>query len=43
MTSMAEVRYATVDDAQAIGRIHVVGWQVTYRGQIPDRYLDDEG
>lgn len=34
------VRSATADDADAIGRIHVETWQVCYRGQIPDDYLD---
>jgi len=34
------VRTATVDDADAIGRIHVEGWQVAYRGLVPDWYLD---
>jgi len=34
------VRLATVDDADAITRVHVGTWQVAYRGQLPDAYLD---
>jgi len=34
------VRVATVDDAEAITRVHVGTWQVAYRGQLPDGYLD---
>ena len=36
---MRGVRYATPDDAEALGRIHIAAWQVAYRGQIPDEYL----
>ncbi len=35
------VRVATLDDAEAITRVHVATWQVAYRGQLPDAYLDD--
>jgi RimJ/RimL family protein N-acetyltransferase len=39
---MAEVhiRKATLTDAAAIAEIHVVSWQHTYRGLVPDAYLD---
>ena len=35
------VRAATVDDADTVAKIHVKTWQVTYRGQVPDSYLDE--
>lgn len=34
------VRNAKIDDAEAIATIHVKTWQCTYKGQIPDSYLD---
>ncbi len=34
------MRRATVDDAQAIAAVRVESWQATYRGMIPDNYLD---
>jgi ribosomal protein S18 acetylase RimI-like enzyme len=35
------VRVATIDDAPAIGRVHVRAWQAAYRGGLmPDSYLD---
>ena len=37
---MVTVRLATVQDASAIGRVHVRAWQAAYRGQMPDDYLD---
>lgn len=37
---MIGVRRATLADAPAIGAIHVRAWQATYRGQMPDNYLD---
>ncbi len=33
-------RAATADDAGPLARIHVAGWQVGYRGLIPEAYLD---
>ena len=33
-------RPATVDDAPAIGVVHVRSWQVTYAGLVPQSYLD---
>lgn len=35
------LRRATVDDARAIARVHVAGWQKAYRGQLPDELLDN--
>ncbi|GAA0984104.1 Ribosomal-protein-alanine acetyltransferase [Nocardioides aquaticus] len=35
------VRRAAPDDAAAIARVHVRGWQVGYRGLLPDAVLDD--
>ena len=34
------IRPATADDAQAIARVRVDCWRTTYRGLIPDAYLD---
>lgn len=34
------VRPATVDDATAIGTIHVEAWRAAYRGLLPDDLLD---
>lgn len=34
------VRRAAPDDADAIARVHVRGWQVGYRGLLPDAVLD---
>jgi len=35
------VRDAQVDDAGGIAEANVRGWQVAYRGIMPDRYLDE--
>lgn len=35
-----QIRQATVDDAEAIANVHVSAWQETYRGIIPDDYLN---
>ncbi|HZC99482.1 MAG TPA: GNAT family N-acetyltransferase [Actinomycetes bacterium] len=37
---MTTIRQATVNDAPAIGSVHVRAWQAAYRGQMPDAYLD---
>jgi ribosomal protein S18 acetylase RimI-like enzyme len=37
---MVRVRRATAADAPAMGRVHVRAWQATYRGHMPDDYLD---
>ena len=34
------VRPATTDDAHAIARVHVLSWQVAYRGLLPDAILN---
>lgn len=34
------IRYATPADAAAIARIQVDTWRTTYRGIVPDSYLD---
>lgn len=34
------IRAARVDDADAMGRVHVRAWQSAYRGVMPDAYLD---
>ena len=35
-----DVRLATVADADAIARVHVLTWQNSYRGLVPDDFLD---
>jgi ribosomal protein S18 acetylase RimI-like enzyme len=35
-----EIRGATSDDAVAIATIELRGWQSTYRGVVPDSFLD---
>jgi ribosomal protein S18 acetylase RimI-like enzyme len=34
------IRPATLEDAPAIARVHVRGWQQAYRGQLPDTFLE---
>jgi GNAT superfamily N-acetyltransferase len=34
------IRKARMEDATAIARVHVESWRSTYRGLIPDEYLD---
>lgn len=34
------VRAPVVADADDVGRVHIRAWQVGYRGQMPDDYLD---
>jgi ribosomal protein S18 acetylase RimI-like enzyme len=34
------IRPATLEDAHAIAKVHVSSWQHTYRGLVPDSYLD---
>lgn len=34
------IRDAVVDDANAMGHLHVRAWQAAYRGVMPDQYLD---
>lgn len=42
MSSIKEIslRRATVADAEAIAQVRIESWRVTYRGMIPDSYLD---
>jgi hypothetical protein len=40
LSAQAIVRHATVEDADAIGRIRVAAWQAAYRGHMPGDYLD---
>jgi len=35
-----KIRPATLDDAEAIAKVHVQSWQETYRGHIADELLD---
>ena len=34
------IRPASIDDADAVGEVHVRAWQSAYRGVMPDGYLD---
>lgn len=36
----ATIREATIDDAAALAEAHVATWRETYRGLLPDSYLD---
>ena len=38
--SEARIRVATPEDASAIAEVRVNAWRATYRGMIPDAYLD---
>jgi len=35
-----EIRKATLADARGIARVHVDSWQATYKGIVPDAYLN---
>ena len=35
-----DIRPATIEDAAAIAQVRIDGWRTTYRGLIPDAYLD---
>ena len=41
-TPALSLRPATLEDAQLIASIHSVSWQATYRGLLPDGFLDGE-
>lgn len=40
MTVPAQIRTATVDDADAIADVHVTTWCETYTGLMPEQFLD---
>ncbi|MCY0863742.1 MAG: GNAT family N-acetyltransferase [Sulfobacillus sp.] len=40
MTSNVHIRAATPDDYAGIAKVHVDSWRATYRGIIPDSFLD---
>ena len=40
MTPFIRIRPATAADAAAIARLHAESWRLTYRGILPDAYLD---
>lgn len=35
------VRWARLEDARAIGAVHIASWRAAYRGLMPDQVLDD--
>ena len=37
---MVRIRRATVEDASAMARVHAESWRSTYRGIVPDHFLD---
>ena len=39
---MAQIRHreATIEDSQQLAGVHTRSWQVAYRGQLPDAFLD---
>jgi len=37
---VVKIRPASVNDADAVGEVHVRAWQSAYRGEMPDDYLD---
>ncbi|MEM9472992.1 MAG: GNAT family N-acetyltransferase [Pseudomonadota bacterium] len=39
---MNEIVDAGPDDANALARVHAASWKATYRGILPDTYLDSE-
>src|SRR5687768_7746533 len=34
------IRLATIEDANAIATVHVVAWQIAYKGLVADHILD---
>lgn len=40
LTAPLTIRDAGPDDAESIAAIHIASWQATYRGSMPDTYLD---
>jgi ribosomal protein S18 acetylase RimI-like enzyme len=39
---MSATRFVISDDAETIARLHWQSWQASYRGILPDDYLDNE-
>lgn len=39
---MTKISDAGQDDADAVARVHAASWKATYRGILPDIYLDSE-
>jgi GNAT superfamily N-acetyltransferase len=37
----SEIRNAALDDAVGIATVHVASWRETYRGMVPDEFLDN--
>lgn len=40
LTEPIIIRAARADDARGIAEVHVAAWQTTYRGIVPESYLD---
>jgi ribosomal protein S18 acetylase RimI-like enzyme len=40
VSTVVTIRPASVEDADAVGEVHVRAWQAAYRGVMPDEYLD---
>jgi GNAT superfamily N-acetyltransferase len=38
---MIQIRKAELDDAAGIATVHVASWKETYRGIVPDEFLDN--
>src|SRR4051812_9969560 len=38
---MTSIRNAMMDDADCISRVYADSWRTTYRGIVPDAYLDN--
>jgi len=38
---MIQVRKAVLDDVAGIATVHVASWKETYRGMVPDEFLDN--
>jgi len=43
MQSAVTIRAATSNDAPALAALHVRSWQWSYRGQVPEAYLEQLG
>jgi ribosomal protein S18 acetylase RimI-like enzyme len=41
MSTRANIRWATLEDARAIAAVHIASWRAAYRGLMPDRTLDE--